>query len=267
MEGEAHSVVARRFLLLVGLFLGAAAAAQSQSSPDSTHKTSNGSAASTAPAAARDTVHPADIVRDSVSRWETSVWGGVARGSPELGFLGTSYGMNLGLVGIRFARPQRKWTEGHTQYAWTVDLIPYAIISPPAISDPSRSCPGGRVCVKPDRGGDTKAWFPAGSVKGLGIIPLGVTATLKPGRPVSPTLGLSGGALYFTDRIPSTGGARFNYIASAELGMLISPRTLPQFMLEYRFVHISNAGSAENLGVASHLVTIGLGRRRSRPAA
>ena len=247
-------MVARRFLLLVGLFFGVASAAQSQGSPDSTSKNS----------ASRDTARAVDVVRDSVSLWETSMWGGVARGSPELGFLGTAYGMNLGLVGLRFSRPQRNWREGHTRYAWTVDLIPYAIISPPAVSDYSRSCPGGRVCVKPDRGGNTKTWFPTGSVRGLGFIPLGVTGTLRAGELLSPTLGLSGGALYFSERIPSTGGARFNYVAAAELGMLISPSAFPQLMLEYRFVHISNAGSAENLGVASHLVTIGVGRRRSR---
>lgn len=250
-------MVARRILLLVGLFLSAAGAAQSQSPPEFSNKSP----------ASGDSAAAHDVVSDSASHWETTFWGGVARGSSELGILGTSYGVNLGLLGIRFARPQTQRKDGGTRYAWNIDLIPYAVISPPAISDPSRTCPGGRVCVKPDRGGDTKAWFPPGSVHGLGIIPLGVTGLLRPDQTLSPILGLSGGALYFSERIPSTGGARFNFLASAELGLVISPKTLPQFLLEYRFVHISNAGSAENLGVASHLVTFGVGRRRSHKAS
>ena len=156
-------MVVRRFLLSVGLLVGGATAAQSQASPDTVNR---------APAT-RDSTSAGAVVRDSASRWQTSIWGGAARGSSNWGILGASYGMNFGVLGVRFSRPRSQRAEGHPEWAWTFDLIPLAIISPPSISDPTKRCPPGNVCLKPDKksAATTDAGLPECRFDGLACSP------------------------------------------------------------------------------------------------
>lgn len=191
-------------------------------------------------------------------------WGGISHRSPQWGVLGETPGMSFGLIALRHSRvagaapaPGELPT-----WEWTVDLIPLALMSPPLISlrGTGVPCVNAVLCVEVPPGA-TGERFPPGSAYGFGIAPLGVVRRFARERLVSPFVAVTGGALIFDRHAPTTKAARFNFTASAELGLRLGPPDESAFTLSYRFHHISNAGTAgENPGLASHLITLGLHR-------
>lgn len=190
------------------------------------------------------------------------VWGGLASNSPRWGLLGASPEMNFGVLAVRLSRtltartraPQRAIIE------YTFDLIPLAVLSTPFVSARGLGleCAGAALCVLPQSHG-SGAVFPAGSAVGLGFNPAGLTARFRPTRAVAPTVGFAVGGLLFDRAVPTTRATRFNFTASAEVGLRLGSPERQGVTLTYRFHHISNAGtSSENPGVASHLITLGI---------
>lgn len=190
------------------------------------------------------------------------IWGGLAQNSPQWGLLGETPGMNLAMLAFRFSRPlgnpsASRFTTFH------VDVVPIAVMSPPyesAHGDPRVSCRPDALCVFARQldGG----LFPRGSVVGAGITPFGLTTHFRHNRSVSPSIGATAGAMYFNRPTPTTRAARFNFTAAIEIGLRFRRAEAHGYLLSYRLHHISNAKTAaENPGVASHLLTIGLSPR------
>ncbi len=192
-------------------------------------------------------------------------WGGAAASSPQWGLLGEAPGMNFGQVVLRWTRPAGRPSPGtRPSTEWVVDLIPYARMSPPLVSlrGTNAACHASLCVLKPTPEQE-RGFFPPGSPVAIGFSPLGVTRRFRTGSRVSPFVGAVGGALLFSERVPTTRAARFNFTASTELGLRIGPPDEPAITIAYRFHHLSNAGTAgENPGVASHLVTVGVQRPR-----
>lgn len=205
----------------------------------------------------------AQEVREMTPVRELELWGGLAQGSPQLGILGETPNMNLALVALRISRPIGTRTSRSRSMMMHLDIIPFALLSPPYTSlrnDPD--CSPDALCLEPAT--NAPGLFPNGSAVGFGITPLGVTMHFQQDRTVSPSIGVTGGALLFDRAAPTTNGARFNYTAAIEAGIRIGRPDRVGLLLSYRFHHISNAGMAlENPGIASHLLTFGLRSARS----
>lgn len=198
---------------------------------------------------------------------ELELWGGLAQGSPQLGILGETPNMNFAMVALRISRPLVGLSTATRSTMVHLDIIPFALLSPPYTSlsgtnDPA--CRPDALCLEPAT--NAPGLFPNGSAVGIGITPLGITTHFRQDRTLSPSIGVTGGALLFDRAAPTTAGARFNYTAAVEAGLRIGRPARTGLVLTYRFHHISNAGMArENPGVASHLLTFGLRSARSVP--
>lgn len=193
--------------------------------------------------------------------WE--VWGGLSGRSPQWGVLGETPDMRFALLALRWSRPLGAPIEarGPAAFEWTIDLVPVARLSPPLVSlrGTGVPCEDAQLCVLPPDPAPGLGLFPPDAPFGFGFAPLGLTRRFARRGPVSPWLGIIGGALYFTERVPTTQASRFNFTASGEVGVRFGRPTEPGVTIAYRFHHISNAGTAgENPGVASHLITVGV---------
>jgi len=199
-------------------------------------------------------------------RGALEVWGGVAQASPQWGQLGEAPDVRLGLVALRWTRALGAPPPGELPaLEWTIDLIPFARISPSLISlrGTGQVCATATLCVLRSPIDSRTSLFPPGSPIGFGISPLGVTRRYNRETGLSPFVGLTGGVLWFDRPVPTTQAATFNFTASAEFGVRLGPPNEPGITLSYRFHHLSNAGTAgENPGVASHVISIGLHRPR-----
>lgn len=198
------------------------------------------------------------------------LWGGVATASPQWGLLGETPGMSLGLIALRWSRPLGDIASTATagRWEWHADLVPVARMSAPLVSlrGTGFPCTTATLCVLAPDPAVRADWFPPGSPWGVGFAPLGITRRFASRGRVAPFLGVTGGALLFSERVPTTKAARFNFTASAEAGVRLGPPGEPGLTVAYRFHHLSNAGTAgENPGLASHLITVGVHRPRRSP--
>ncbi len=190
------------------------------------------------------------------------VWAGFARRSPQLGFLGDTPDMNLSLAAVRWTRRLRERPGFAVDY--TADLVPAAFLSAPYPSSrttasgtsarATKACDGPELCLIST--GPARAGGPA---YGAGASPLGLTAVFRPRRRFQPTLGATGGFLWFDRREPTAAAAHFNFTATAEAGVRFEPAAGPAASLTYRFHHISNGGTApDNFAVASNVLSAGV---------
>jgi Lipid A 3-O-deacylase (PagL) len=207
----------------------------------------------------------ADLSAARRGAWE--LWGGIGNRSPQWGILGETPDMRLGLIALRWTRPigARTAADELPVLEWHIDLVPLARLSPPLVSLRGSGVPCQRaaLCVLPPDSYAGTGLFPPGAPSGFGVSPLGLTRRFHRAGPISPWLGITGGALFFSERVPTTQASRFNFTASGELGLRFGAPTEPGITVAYRFHHISNGGTAgENPGVASHLITVGIHRPR-----
>jgi hypothetical protein len=180
--------------------------------------------------------------------------------------------MRFGLLTLRWSRElgRRAAADELPALEWNVDLVPLARLSPSLVSlrGTGAPCRTAALCVLAPPPSDANGLFPPGAPFGFGFAPVGFTRRFNRRGPVSPFVGVNGGALFFDERVPTTKASRFNFTASAELGLRFGPPGESGITVAYRFHHISNAGTAgENPGLASHLITVGVQRpRRPRGA-
>lgn len=191
---------------------------------------------------------------------QVELWGGLAQNSPRWGILGDTPAMDLALLGIRIERPLGGpvFVGATRSTVVHMDLIPLALLSSPYErldrSGPS-VCDEEGACTEP-RGGAGP--FASGAVVGMGISPLGITTRFRHRRRVSPSVGVTGGALLFDRAVPTRRSSFFNFTASVELGLRIGRPERAGVALTYRFHHLSNAGlAADNPAVASHILSFG----------
>lgn len=205
----------------------------------------------------------AQSVTDAPVSLERSVefWGGLARNSPQLGILGETPSMSFGQFAIRVMRRVGDTGVGTAHWEYGFELVPYAKMSKPLISlrGTGFPCPPRQVCTRTPDTGEYGSVFLAGAPTGFGGSPIVLTRRFATRRRVAPFTSLTGGALWFSERVPTTQSTRFNFTASYELGVRIGTTDAPGITVAYRFHHVSNAGTgAENPGVASHLITVGI---------
>lgn len=191
------------------------------------------------------------------------LWAGLARRSPTMGVLGDTPGMDLALTAVRWSRRLR--TGRRLAVDQVVEVVPLALLSPPLVTAApmggERVCTPGAAC--PFQGGGRG--FPPGRAVGAGLAPLGIAAVLRPTRRVQPVLSVTGGALWFDRRVPTTAASRFNFTAAAEAGVRLIDVRGRGAVVTYRFHHLSNAGTAPaNPAVASHVLSVGVRWRAER---
>ena len=179
------------------------------------------------------------------------VWIGFAR-TASLGILGNVGDRKIAMTGIRWVHPIRR---GPLLWEYTMDVIPYTEISDPRpepiLDSPCSSNP---ECYL--RG----AAFGPTSTSGVGFVPLGLQVRKAGAHGWSPYLSSSIGIVRYSRKVPTERASRVNAMLDVGGGTLVSlPRTTTRLQVAYRFLHISNAGTAPaNPGVAAHLFTVGL---------
>jgi hypothetical protein len=198
-------------------------------------------------------------------------WGGVAHNSPEWGVLGDTPGMSLAMFGVRFARPVGRAPAfvGDTRATFLhLDLLPIVLMSRPYLSAWDREaagCEKSYPCYADPR--DDVRLFSPDAAMGIGANPIGITTFFRRNGRLSPSVGATGGFLYFSRPVPTSSSASFNFTAALEVGLRIGRSEEAGVSLVYRLHHISNAGTArENPAVASHLLTV-VARTPRRPIA
>ena len=198
---------------------------------------------------------------DTAPLMRLELWGGVSPGSSRWGLLGATPGQRLALGAVRVSRRLTDASGPAATRAWwyTVDLIPLALLSRPYVTPPGTTgCSHVRVC-------STTRVPGTGPVYAAGVSPLGLTYVWRATQHVQTSLGSTGGFLWSTRPVPTTGAARFNYTAALEGGIRFASVTGPELALVYRFHHLSNANTAtENPAIASHLITASVGWHRAR---
>lgn len=198
-----------------------------------------------------------------------SMWTGLSTSSTTWAPLGAAPDTHLGMLAVRIARrlgatTQDGQADRHSLW-YTFDIIPAAIISPPYVSAPQGSgCPRRRVCAIA-RSDSAASLFSPGSVYGVGVTPIGVTALLRSHSALQFTLGATGGAMWFSKAVPTTRASRGNFTAALETGVRFATRCGRAISFTYRLHHISNAWFGdENPAVGSHLLSIGVDRGGAR---
>lgn len=196
----------------------------------------------------------------SLSR-SVEFWGGLGRNSQQLGILGETPSMSFAQVAIRMTRRVGSTQLGAAHWEYGVELVPFARMSKPLISlrGTGFPCPPRQICTRTPDTGEYGSVFLAGAPTGFGGSPIIITRRFATRSRFAPFTSVTGGALWFSERVPTTQAAYFNFSASYELGARIGAPDSPGITVAYRFHHVSNAGTAgENPGVASHLITVGI---------
>jgi Lipid A 3-O-deacylase (PagL) len=188
-------------------------------------------------------------------------WGGLARNSPQIGILGETPSMSFGQFAVRVMRRVGDARVGAAHWEYGYELVPFAKMSKPLISlrGTGFPCPPRQVCTRTPNAEEYGSVFLAGAPTGFGGSPIVIARRFATRSRFAPFTSVTGGALWFTERVPTTQSARFNFTASYELGVRIGTADSPGVTVAYRFHHVSNAGTGgENPGVASHLITVGI---------
>jgi hypothetical protein len=191
------------------------------------------------------------------------LWLGRGTHSPMWGFLGNTPGVNMAVVALRFTRVVTSNADMTLEY--TADLVPAVMLSPPlptvdGTSSPSARCEDRKCQLYP-----LKSTFPAGSAFGAGLSPFGLTWVFRPDSRMRPILATTGGVLWTDRKVPTTGAMRFNFTATVEAGLRTAISRSYELTTTYRFHHLSNAGMAENIALASQLFSVGVRWHAERP--
>jgi lipid A 3-O-deacylase len=165
--------------------------------------------------------------------WDLAVWGGGGH-TVSGGVRNTSVG-NAGFrIGkVLTAEHGSGWYRGNLEYA--VDLIPLYILS-----GPFKPVPSGITCVV---GVPCPRLVTNQTVYGGGFNPFVAKWNFTAPKRLSPYFELGGGVLFTNHEVPAF-TSNVNFMSGATIGMNIFTREKRAFSLDFRYVHISNAGLA-----------------------
>lgn len=182
-----------------------------------------------------------DIEETVNAKNEFMIWGGGSPDSTEL--IGSTKDARFGVVGVRYARVFKPSKDIALKY--TVDAIPAAVLSYPTI----RFVQNGNVfTIERDRE----------TAYGLGVAPLGLQVNFRRQKKVQPFVGSSGGFIYFTKRVPSEFGAKFNFTADVGGGVQFMLKDKKAVSVGYKYQHLSNGYRAgDNPGFDSNIFYVG----------
>ena len=168
---------------------------------------------------------------------EYGVWGGGSFSSPTL--IGTTERMRLGLVAFRYARVFARGENLALKY--TLDAVPVAAMTFPSFETTA----GGIREVRK-------------TITGAGLSPVGFQLNFRRRERVQPFAQASGGFLYFSERVPDTRGAQFNFTGDFGGGVQKKTGARRAWTVGYRYHHVSNGYRADvNPGFDSNLFYIG----------
>lgn len=208
-----------------------------------------------AAAVAQATASDADSTVDRHGRLGIEAWAGRARSSARLGFLGSAPDLGLTLGAVRITRTLHR--TAHVAVDYAVEVVPVAHLARHVVRT------GTKVRIVCRRTGMCESVADdillQGSADGVGVSPVGLTATFRPAHALALGLGGTGGLMWFDERVPTSGAAQLNFTAMAEATVAYVDRRGMGPVLAYRFHHISNGGRAdENAAIASHVLSLGV---------
>jgi len=152
------------------------------------------------------------------------MWGNVSFDATT--WIGATPDARFGNVGLRYGRVLA--ASKKVVFEWTIDAIPVAILSNSQLT--SAPCCSFVLHRK--------------SVYGWGISPIGLKFNFRRNKRVQPFGADSGGFLYFNEKVPVTGAARFNFTFNFQGGVQIIGSNQRSFMVGYKYNHISNGYQA-----------------------
>ena len=168
------------------------------------------------------------------SRNEFGSWVGVSAGTPTL--IGRSERVSFTTFAVRYSRTLLARPALELRY--TLDAMPVVRLN------------------YLNEGGALEA------ARGGGISPLGFEVSFRPGKRVEPAIAASGGFVHFDKSVPHY-GRRLNFSGDLGAGVRIGIHSSVGVRLAYKYLHLSNAYSAQsNPGFDAHLLIIGMGLRR-----
>jgi hypothetical protein len=168
---------------------------------------------------------------------EFGVWGGGSFSGPTL--IGSTERTRLGLVAFRYARVLARGENLALKY--TLDAVPVA-----SLSFPSFETTAG-VTREVRR-----------TITGAGLSPVGFQLNFRRRERVQPFAQASGGFLYFGERVPSAGGAQFNFTGDFGGGVQWKTGARRAWTVGYRYHHVSNGYRADaNPGFDSNVFYVG----------
>jgi len=181
-----------------------------------------------------------------VGGWSLEGWAGYSTRSADIGFLGNMPNQRLALGAVRVGRRVAAGRRAALEY--TAEIVPFAVLSPPAHVLGPPSCPTKQPCAVRSEA----------SAHGRGVTPVGLTVIFRPAHALQLRLGATGGGLWFDQRVPTSTATRFNFTATLESGAQLVDRHGRGVLLVYRFHHLSNGGTGQdNPGIGSHVFSVG----------
>jgi hypothetical protein len=168
---------------------------------------------------------------------EYGVWGGGSFTGPTA--IGTTERVRLGLVAFRYARVLARGENMALKY--TLDAVPVAAMSFPSFE----ATAGGTREVRK-------------TITGAGLSPVGFQVNFRRRERVQPFAQVSGGFLYFGERVPDVRGAQFNFTGDFGGGVQWKTGARRAWTAGYRYHHVSNGYRADvNPGFDSNLFYVG----------
>ena len=168
---------------------------------------------------------------------EYGVWGGGSFSSPTL--IGSTERVRLGLVAFRYARVVARGENLALKY--TLDAVPVASMSFPVFETTA---------------GVTREMRK--TITGAGLSPVGFQLNFRRRERVQPFAQASGGFLYFGERVPTSGGAQFNFTGDFGGGVQWKTGARRAWTVGYRYHHVSNGYRADvNPGFDSNIFYVG----------
>ena len=168
---------------------------------------------------------------------EYGFWGGGSFSSPTV--IGSTERVRLGLVAFRYARVMARGENMALKY--TLDAVPVASLSFPVFE----ATAGGVREVRK-------------TITGAGLAPVGFQVNFRRREHVQPFAQVSGGFLYFGERVPDARGAQFNFTGDFGGGVQWKTGARRAWKVGYRYHHISNGYRADvNPGFDSNLFYVG----------
>jgi len=168
---------------------------------------------------------------------EYGVWGGGSFSAPTL--IGTTERVRLGLVAFRYARILARGENLALKY--TLDAVPVAAMSFPTFETTD---------------GVTREVRK--TITGPGLSPIGFQLNFRRRERVQPFAQVSGGFIYFGERVPDARGAQFNFTGDFGGGVQWKTGARRAWTVGYRYHHVSNGYRADvNPGFDSNLFYVG----------
>lgn len=177
---------------------------------------------------------------EDLGKNELTVWGGFSPDST-VSLIGRTPDARFGIVALQYARRFNNSDSVNLKY--TADIIPAAFLNYPDF-EISGTPPSFRL-VRPTR-------------YAFGAAPLGLQINFRPRKNLQPFVAVTGGFLYFNQRIPNEIGTRFNFTADVGGGVEFRLDKKRAVTVGYKYHHISNANRGIfNPGYDNNLFYVG----------